>query len=61
MPRDPLTEARIRGGRDDGRPAEDDKARARQGEQGVPGRTKPQVLDDDRLQNPKPIVPGHTA
>ena len=61
MPRDPLTEARIRGGRDDGRPTEDDKARARQGEQGVPGRTKPQVLDDDRLQNPKPIDPGHTA
>jgi hypothetical protein len=22
---------------------------------------KPQVLDDDRLQNPKPIEGGHTA
>lgn len=61
MPHDRLTEARIRGGRDDGRPTEDDKARARQGEQGVPGTSKPQVLEDDQLQNPKPIDPGHTA
>jgi len=30
-------------------------------EQGVPGKSKPQVLDDNRLQNPKPIDPGHTA
>jgi len=33
----------------------------RQGEQGIPGKAKSQVLDDDRLQNPKPIDPGHTA
>ena len=57
----PLTKARIRSGRDDGRPTEDDVARERQGEQGIPGKAKPQVLDDDRLQNPKSIDPGHTA
>jgi len=58
---DPLARAKIRSGRDDGRPTEDDIARVRQGEQGIPGKAKPQVLDDDRLQNPKPIDPGHTA
>ena len=57
----PLTRAKIRSGRDDGRPTEDDIARVRQGEQGIPGKSKSQVLDDDRLQNPKPIDPGHTA
>jgi hypothetical protein len=58
-----LTLGRIRGGRDDGRPSEDDVAKARLGEQGVPGKPpKPQVLDDDELQNPKPIGSGrHTA
>ncbi len=57
-----LTVGRIRGGRDDGRPSEDDLAKARLGEQGVPSRPpKPQTIDDDRLQNPKPIEPGHTA
>jgi hypothetical protein len=61
MIQDRLTESRIRGGRDDDRPTEDDRARAKQGEQGVPGKSKPQVLDDNRLQNPKPIDPGHTA
>jgi hypothetical protein len=58
---DPLTRARIRSGRDDGRPTEDDIARERQGQQGIPGKAKPQVMDDDRLQNPKSIDPGHTA
>jgi len=57
----PLTRAKIRSGRDDGRPTEDDIARVRQGEQGIPGKAKSQVLDDDGLQNPKPIDPGHTA
>ena len=61
MPIDPLTSGKIRSGRDDGRWTEDDLARERQGEQGLPGKAKPQVLDDDRLQNPKPIDPGHTA
>jgi hypothetical protein len=58
---DPLTKGKIRSGRDDGRPSEDDIARLREGEQGTPGRAKPQVMDDDTLQNPKPIDPGHTA
>jgi hypothetical protein len=58
---DPLTKGKIRGGRDAGRRTEDDIAREREGEQGVPGRAKPQVMDDDKLQNPKPIDPGHTA
>ena len=57
----PLTKAKIRSGRDDGRLTEDDIARERQGQQGIPGQAKSQVLDDDRLQNPKPIDPGHTA
>ena len=58
---DPLTKGKIRGGRDDGRETEDDRAKAREGEQGVPGKSKPQVMDDDKLQNPKSIDPGHTA
>jgi hypothetical protein len=54
---------RIRGGRDDGRPSEDDLAKARLGEQGQPDKKpKPQTIDDDKLQNPKPIdTGGHTA
>jgi hypothetical protein len=61
MPIDPLTKGKIRSGRDDGRPTEDDRARKLQGEQGIPGKAKPQVRSDDKLQNPKPIDPGHTA
>ena len=61
MPIDPLTRGKIRSGRDAGRPTEDDIARERQGEQGMPGLAKPQIKDDDELQNPKPIDPGHVA
>jgi hypothetical protein len=61
MPTDPLTLGKIRASRDDGRPTEDDIARAREGEQGIPGQAKPQQQSDKRLQNPKPIDPGHTA
>ena len=61
MPTDPLTQGRIRAGRDEDRSTEDDIARAREGEQGLPGKTKPQIKTDDKLQNPKPIDPGHTA
>ena len=61
MPIDPLTRGKIRSGRDNSRPSEDDIARQRQGEQGMPGRAKPQVKDDDTLQNPKPSDPGHVA
>ena len=56
---DPLTKGKIRSGRDDGRRTEDDIAREREGEQGIPGKAKPQLIDDDRLLNPKPIDPGH--
>jgi len=58
---DPKTQGKIRAGRDDGRHTEDDIARMKEGEQGTPGKAKPQVMDDDTLQNPKPIDPGHTA
>ena len=58
---DPLTLGKIRAGRDDGRPTEDDIARARVGEQGVPGKAKPPLADEDKLDIPKPIDPGHTA
>ena len=61
MPTDPLTQGKIRAGRDDGRPTEDDRARALEGEQGIPGRAKAPQKSDDKLQNPKPIDPGHTA
>jgi hypothetical protein len=61
MPNDPLTKGKIRSGRDDGRPTEDDRAREQVGEQGIPGKAKPQVRSDDKLQNPRPIDPGHTA
>jgi hypothetical protein len=58
---DPLTKGKIRAGREQGRVTEDDTARERAGQQGTPGKAKPQVMDDDTLQNPKPIDPGHTA
>ena len=61
MPIDLLTLGKIRAGRDDGRPTEDDRARTLGGEQGFPGKAKPQQRSDERLQNPKSIDPGHTA
>jgi hypothetical protein len=42
-------------------PSEDEFPGAREGEQAIPGVAKPKVIDDDRVQNPKPIDPGHTA
>jgi hypothetical protein len=60
-PIDPLTLGKLRAGRDDGRPTEDDIARARDGEQGIPGKAKPQQKSDEKLQNPKSLDPGHTA
>jgi hypothetical protein len=61
MPIDPLTLGKIRAGRDDGRPTEDDIARERAGEQGIPGQAKPPLKDPDTLQIPKPLDPGHVA
>src|SRR5205807_2093595 len=43
MPIDPLTKGKVRSGRDDGRPTEDDRAREREGEQGMPGRGTPRL------------------
>ena len=61
MATDPLTLGKIRAGRDDGRPTEDDIARERQGEQGIPGKAKAPIADEDKLDIPKPTDPGHTA
>jgi hypothetical protein len=58
----PLVVGRIRSGRDDNRVTEDDIAKRELGEQGVPGRPpKGPVADEDELQLPKPLDPGHTA
>jgi hypothetical protein len=57
-----LTAGRIRSGRDDNRPTEDDIAKRKLGEQGLPRRaSKEPVTDEDELQIPKPLDPGHTA
>jgi hypothetical protein len=59
---DPLTIGRIRSGRDDNRLTEDDLAKRKLGEQGLPWRApKDPVADDEDLQIPKPLDPGHTA
>jgi hypothetical protein len=48
--------------RDDDRPTEDDIAKRKLGEQGIPGKPpKSPVADEDELQIPKHIDPGHTA
>ena len=41
---------------------EDDIAKAKLGPQGVPGKPdKPPIADEDELQLPKALDPGHTA
>jgi len=55
-------EGRAEAGREEERPSEDDIAKRTLGEQGVPGRPpKPPVADEDTLQIPRPLDPGHTA
>ena len=62
MAQTPIEKARVRQGRDDGRPTEDDFAKAKLGPQGVPLKPdKPPIADADELQIPKAIDPGHTA
>jgi hypothetical protein len=54
--------ARIRQGREDDRPSEDDIARARlgpRGQEGTPDTAK--MTEDSRLQTPDPLDPGHVA
>jgi len=53
---------RLSSGRDEDRPTEDDLAKAELGEQGIPGKpAKPPVADEDELDIPRHIDPGHTA
>jgi hypothetical protein len=54
--------ARIRQGRDDGRPTEDDIARRHLGPRGEEGKADTaKMTEDSELQTPDPIDPGHTA
>ena len=54
--------ARIRQGREEDRPSEDDVAQQRLGWRGQPGRpTSDLMTEDNRLQTPSPLDPGHTA
>jgi hypothetical protein len=63
MTRTPLEDAKVRQGREGGRESEDDAAKRKLGQQGMPERPgKPDVLDQDEMQNPKPLDDGgHTA
>jgi hypothetical protein len=62
MAQTPIEKGRIRQCRDDGRPTEDDLAKARLGPQGVPGKSdKPPITDAEKLQLPEPIDPGHVS
>jgi hypothetical protein len=62
MAQTPLVRGKVRAERDDERPTEDDIAKATLGEQGIPDKPpKAPVADEDELQIPKPIDPGHTA
>jgi hypothetical protein len=62
MATDIRQKAKIRSGRDGGRPSEDDIAKKRLGEQGIPGQApKNPVQTADELQIPNDPDPGHTA
>ena len=62
MTQTPLVRGKLRAERDDERPTEDDIAKAGLGEQGIPDKPpKPPVAEEDELQIPKLIDPGHTA
>jgi hypothetical protein len=56
-----LTQAKIRGGREGNRPSEDDISKHSLGQQGIPGQEDKPELDQDELQNPTALDPGHTA
>jgi hypothetical protein len=54
--------ARIRQGRGDGRPSEDDIAQERLGWRGQKGRPSIDMMtEDSKLQTPSPLDPGHTV
>jgi hypothetical protein len=62
MVQTPIERATVRQARDDDRPTEDDIAKAKLGPQGVPGKPdKSPTADEDKLQLPKALDPGHTA
>ena len=53
---------KLRSGRDDNRPSEDDIAKQRMGPRGLPGEpTQPNALRESETQIPKGLDPGHTA
>jgi hypothetical protein len=56
--RDP---ADVRDGLDNRRKTEDDIAKEKLAERGVPGQSNKAERDQDELQNPKGLDPGHTA
>jgi len=54
--------ARIRQGREEGRPSEDDIAQERLGWRGQKGRPMSDMMtEDNKLQTSSPLDPGHTA
>jgi hypothetical protein len=53
--------ARIRQGREEGRPSEDDVAQARLGWRGQKDPPTDMMTEDSKLQTPSPLDPGHTA
>jgi hypothetical protein len=54
--------AKIRQGREEDRPTEDDIARARLGPRGQQGAADTaKMTEDNKLQTPSPLDPGHTA
>jgi|GEM_PF-2509333 len=54
--------AKIRQAREEGRPSEDDVAQARLGWRGQKERPSTDLMtQDNRLQTPFPLDPGHTA
>jgi hypothetical protein len=54
--------ARIRQGREDGRPSEDDVAQERLGWRGQKGRPATDTMTEEgKLQTPSPLDPGHTT
>ena len=58
----PLVKGKLRAERDDGRPTEDDIAKARLGEQGIPDKPpKPPIADEDEASDTERNRSGHTA
>jgi len=58
----PSVLGKLRAGREDDRPSEDDLVRMHMGPRGVPGEAAPaNALRESETQIPKPLDPGHTA